>query len=125
MQFNLIHELGHSLFHLSHSNPETRSVMNYKPSRDDVKAPKFTDKELDLIRANVLMREGDKLDNVQDYSHAIDKYYEALKLDPNCFLCYYQLSCVFRSNSGSHSGAIQAPVPLQFRPPFRSISGTL
>ena len=33
--------------------------------------------------------------------------------------------CVFRSNSGTHSGAIQAPVPLQFRPPFRSISGTL
>jgi len=36
-----------------------------------------------------------------------------------------QAPCVFRSNSGTHSGAIQAPVPLQFRPPFRSISGTL
>lgn len=34
------------------------------------------------------------------------------------------LAWVFRSNSGSHSAAIQAAVPLQIRHPFRSISGT-
>ncbi len=34
-------------------------------------------------------------------------------------------SWVFRSNSGTHSGAIQAPVPIEFRHPFRSNSGTL
>ena len=34
-------------------------------------------------------------------------------------------NCVFRSNSGSHSGAIRAPVPLQIRQAFRTNSGTL
>jgi tetratricopeptide (TPR) repeat protein len=95
MQYNLIHELGHALFRLPHSDPKTRSVMSIKPSWDDIKAPKFTDKELDLITANVLMREGDKLANLQDYSQAIDKYNEAITHDPNCFACYYQLSRVY------------------------------
>ncbi len=44
---------------------------------------------------NSLVTEGDKLANKQDYSHAIDKYYDALKVDPNCFLCYYKLAQVY------------------------------
>ncbi len=95
MQYNLIHEIGHALFNLRHSDPETKSVMSLNPSLEDIKTPKLTEKELDLITANVLMREGDKYNNLRDYSHAIDKYYEALKGDPNCFLCYYKLSQIY------------------------------
>ncbi len=44
---------------------------------------------------NLLITEADNLANKQDYSHAVDKYYEALKTDPNCFLCYYKLAQVY------------------------------
>jgi tetratricopeptide (TPR) repeat protein len=44
---------------------------------------------------NLLVTEGDELANKQDYSLAIDKYYEALKIDQNCFLCYYKLAQVY------------------------------
>jgi tetratricopeptide (TPR) repeat protein len=47
------------------------------------------------LPVNALITEGDKLANLQDYSHALDKYYEALKIDPNCFLCYYKLAQVY------------------------------
>lgn len=45
--------------------------------------------------ANNLISDGDKLADQQDFSHAIDKYYEAIKLDSNCFLCYYKLAQVY------------------------------
>ncbi len=44
---------------------------------------------------NNLISDGDKLTDQQDYSHAIAKYYEAIKLDSNCFLCYYKLAQVY------------------------------
>jgi tetratricopeptide (TPR) repeat protein len=44
---------------------------------------------------NNLISDGDKLADQQDFSHAIDKYYEAIKLDSNCFLCYYKLAQVY------------------------------
>lgn len=44
---------------------------------------------------DILVIEGNKLADRQDYSHAIDKYYEALKLDQNCYLCYYNLARVY------------------------------
>lgn len=69
--------------------------MSLKPSLEDIKTPKFTNKELDLIAANMLMREGDNLVDQQDYSQAIDMYYKAITRDPNCFLCYYRLSRVY------------------------------
>jgi tetratricopeptide (TPR) repeat protein len=46
-------------------------------------------------RLSVLVSEGDKLADLRDYSHAIDKYNEALKIDPNCSLCYYKLARVY------------------------------
>jgi tetratricopeptide (TPR) repeat protein len=44
---------------------------------------------------NNLNSDGDKLAAQQNYSHAIDKYYEAIKLDSKCFLCYYKLAQVY------------------------------
>jgi tetratricopeptide (TPR) repeat protein len=117
MQYNLIHELGHALFNLPHTDPETKSVMNLKPSWNDVEAPKFTVKELDLISANVLMREGDKLANLQDYSQAINKYYQAISRDPICFLCYYQLSRVYceQHDYGSCVSCLESTIRLNPR----------
>ncbi len=45
-----------------------------------------------LIR---IIKEGDSLADRQDYSHALDKYYAALRIDPNCFFCYYKLARVY------------------------------
>ena len=64
--------------------------------------------------------------NNKHYREAIDEYKKVIAINPDYPASYSLMGeCVFRSNSGTHSAAIQAPVPLQFRPPFRSISGTL
>ena len=65
-------------------------------------------------RLNVLIPEGDKLTDLQDYSHAIDKYNAALKIDPNCFLCYYKLARVYYAirDLGSCVSCLEAAIRL-------------
>jgi tetratricopeptide (TPR) repeat protein len=63
---------------------------------------------------NVLITEGDKLTYLQDYSRALDQYYEALKVDPNCSLCYYKLAQVYYAmrDFGSCVSCLEAAIRL-------------
>lgn len=92
-----VHELGHALFYIEHSNSEVMNIMglNRNTFWQDIERPKLTDKERDLINFNLLLREGKKLYERQDYTHAIEKYNEALTRDPNCYLCSYFISQVY------------------------------
>jgi tetratricopeptide (TPR) repeat protein len=87
----LIHELGHALFNLSHTDEYSASVMS--PDKY-LKVPVFTENERNIIRANLIMRDGEKFLNQRDYTRAIEKFNDALNRDPNCYYCAYLLARV-------------------------------
>ncbi len=64
--------------------------------------------------ATIFISEGNKLVDQRDYSHALEKYYAALKLDPNCFLCYYKLGRVYwiLRDYGSSVSCLEAAIRL-------------
>ena len=66
---------------------------------------------------NNLISDGDKLADQQDYTHAIDKYYEAIKLDSNCSLCYYKLAQIYWTvrDYGSSVSCLEAAIRLNPR----------
>jgi tetratricopeptide (TPR) repeat protein len=66
---------------------------------------------------NNLISDGDKLAAKQDYSHAIDKYNEAIKVDSNCFSCYYKLAQVYWAvrDYGSSVSCLEAAIRLNPR----------
>ncbi len=87
----LIHELGHALFNLPHPDEYSASVMS--PDKY-LKVPVFTEKERNIIRANLIMRDGEKFLNQRDYTRAIEKFKDALNQDPSCYFCAYLLARV-------------------------------
>jgi tetratricopeptide (TPR) repeat protein len=74
---------------------------------------------------NTLISDGDKLADQHDYSHAIDKYYEAIKLDSNCFLCYYKLARAYWAvrDYGSSVSCLEAAIRLnpQWSLPYETL----